>query len=79
MAEDKTKRAAAGAASAAAVVKEPDPVVESTESLAAAEHEQIARLAYSYWQDRGCPDGSPEEDWFRAEVDLLEQAAKRAA
>ena len=33
----------------------------------ASEHERIAQLAYSYWQERGCPQGSPEEDWFRAE------------
>ena len=32
--------------------------------------EEIARLAYHYWQARGCPGGSPEEDWFRAEHDL---------
>jgi hypothetical protein len=31
------------------------------------EHQRIARLAYSYWQERGCPDGSPEKDWVRAE------------
>ena len=31
---------------------------------------QIAELAYYYWCDRGCPHGSPEEDWFRAEEDL---------
>lgn len=29
--------------------------------------EQIAQLAYSLWQSRGCPDGRPEEDWFQAE------------
>jgi hypothetical protein len=33
-------------------------------------HEQIAALAYALWQERGCPEGSPEEDWFRAEVQL---------
>jgi hypothetical protein len=27
----------------------------------------IANLAYRLWQERGCPIGSPEEDWFRAE------------
>jgi hypothetical protein len=31
----------------------------------------IARLAYSLWEARGCPGGSPEEDWFRAEQELL--------
>lgn len=29
--------------------------------------EEIARLAYSYWEARGFQGGSPEEDWCRAE------------
>jgi hypothetical protein len=33
--------------------------------------EDIARLAYSLWEARGCQDGSPEEDWFRAEQELI--------
>ena len=33
-------------------------------------HDQIAALAYSYWQARGCPHGTCEEDWFRAEEEL---------
>jgi len=28
---------------------------------------RIALLAYSYWEERGCLGGSPEEDWHRAE------------
>ena len=32
--------------------------------------EQIAALAYQFWQDRGCPEGTPDEDWFRAEREL---------
>jgi hypothetical protein len=31
---------------------------------------QIAALAYSLWQARGCPDGTPDEDWFRAEREI---------
>ena len=31
---------------------------------------EIAVLAYKLWMDRGCPVGSPEEDWFRAEREL---------
>jgi len=31
---------------------------------------EIAALAYQLWNDRGCPIGSPEEDWFRAEMEL---------
>jgi hypothetical protein len=44
------------------------PIAESTAS--APKHEQIARLAYSYWQDRRCNDGSQVEDWLRAEAEL---------
>jgi hypothetical protein len=32
--------------------------------------QEIAILAYHCWQERGCPIGSPEEDWFRAEQSL---------
>ncbi len=32
--------------------------------------EQIARLAEKYWAERGWPEGSPEQDWLRAEQEL---------
>ena len=35
--------------------------------------ERVALLAYCYWQERGCQGGSPEEDWFRAEREILGQ------
>jgi hypothetical protein len=34
------------------------------------EHGDIARLAYHLWQDRGCPEGCPNDDWYRAEEEL---------
>jgi hypothetical protein len=34
-------------------------------------HEEIAHLAYTYWEVRGHPHGSAQEDWFRAERELL--------
>ena len=37
--------------------------------------EQIAHLAYSYWEARGYQGGSPEEDWLRAEQELRAQAS----
>ena len=43
-----------------------DPVIE---------HEEIARLAYSYWETRGSSGGSAEEDWYRAEEELKGRAA----
>jgi hypothetical protein len=36
----------------------------------ASAHEDIARLAYSYWQARGRQDGSALEDWLRAEREI---------
>ena len=33
-------------------------------------HDDIAALAYELWQARGCPNGSPEEDWFHAAEEL---------
>jgi Protein of unknown function (DUF2934) len=36
--------------------------------------EQIALLAFQLWRQRGCPEGSPEEDWFLAESALTAQA-----
>jgi hypothetical protein len=39
--------------------------------------ETVAMLAHYYWLMRGCPEGSPEVDWYRAEEkldqELLEQ------
>lgn len=37
-------------------------------------HDDIARLAYSLWQARGCPIGNSEEDWLRAEQELRRRA-----
>jgi len=34
------------------------------------EPDQIASLAYTLWQQRGCPEGSPDADWLRAEEEL---------
>jgi hypothetical protein len=35
-----------------------------------ATEEDIAVLAYQLWQDRGCPNGSSQDDWFRAVEEL---------
>ncbi len=40
-------------------------------------HENIARLAYSYFEARGYQPGNPTDDWFRAERELLELAQNR--
>jgi hypothetical protein len=30
-------------------------------------HAETEKLAYQFWEERGRPLGSSEEDWFRAE------------
>ena len=37
--------------------------------------EEIARLAEKYWMERGRTDGSAEQDWLRAERELLGMAS----
>lgn len=39
-------------------------------------HDDIARLAHELWQARGCPEGTPEEDWFRAVQELRSRGEK---
>ena len=35
---------------------------------------EIATVAHQLWLDSGCPVGSDQEDWFRAEAMLLKNA-----
>ena len=52
-----------------------EPVMKQEETLP---HEQIALRAYSLWQERGSPIGSPEEDWFRAELEIRNEKSQSA-
>jgi len=38
-------------------------------------HEEIAKLAHRYWAERGGQHGHHEEDWLRAERELLGKAS----
>jgi hypothetical protein len=59
-------------ASARAVAAEP--------TLASApSQDEIASLAYLYWEARGGQGGSPEEDWIRAERELRTRASAALA
>jgi Protein of unknown function (DUF2934) len=39
--------------------------------------EEIALIAYSYWQSRGCVDGYDVEDWLMAEQEVEARHAPR--
>ena len=38
--------------------------------------EEIAARSYELWQQRGCPLGSPEVDWFHAEDELRDRHSR---
>jgi hypothetical protein len=40
-------------------------------------HDDIAALAHQLWIERGCPKGSPDEDWFHAAEQLRAKFAGR--
>ena len=41
--------------------------------------EAVTRLAYHFWEARASQDGSPDEDWRRAEIAVREVLAKMSA
>ena len=50
-------------------------------SEASVGHETVEAMAYQLWLLRGCPIGSDQEDWYRAEAELKDnhQANHQAA
>jgi hypothetical protein len=46
------------------------PAAKKQQTRPAPTREEIARLAEKYWAERGWPEGSPEQDWLRAEQEL---------
>jgi hypothetical protein len=45
-------------------------LAEAVDTPRVPDSEQIAQRAYLLWIERGCPEGSPAEDWYRAEREL---------
>lgn len=41
-------------------------------------HKEIEVRAHELWQKRGCPEGSPEEDWLQAAKELRSSSSSRA-
>jgi len=48
----------------------PPQDVEPSKEIQRPSPQDIAELAYARWQERGYPDGSPDEDWLEAESRL---------
>jgi len=60
------------AKSTMAVKAGPESPQDATQNIVSepVNQEEISALAYELWMQRGCPLGSPEVDWFRAEEEL---------
>ena len=56
-----------------------EPKKEIAAKVSKPTREEIARLAKSYWEARGCQDGYAEQDWARAEKELLKAASRKTA
>jgi hypothetical protein len=54
-----------------ATMRDQSGVPEADASTARPSHDEIARLAYSHWEARGRQGGSPLQDWFDAERELM--------
>ena len=70
--EPRAKRTAMPSADAVKKVHEPEMEMRVTTFIAERElsHDEIARVAYSLWEARGCQGGNPEDDWRQAEEQL---------
>jgi hypothetical protein len=74
MPEGETGSAVKAAPKAAAKTKVKAAPKAETVDVAASRtptYEEIARLAERYWAERGWQDGYAEQDWLRAEQELL--------
>jgi hypothetical protein len=60
-------RAAAGTTKKATLKK----TVAERVTATTATHAEIAELARRYWEERGWRDGEAEQDWLRAERELM--------
>jgi hypothetical protein len=58
-----------GGETLAADIRDIAPAAAQTGAIAIPEN-LIARRAYELWLDRGCPEGTPDEDWYKAESEL---------
>ena len=50
-------------------------LADAIQTPSAVDARDIEERAYQSWCERGCPMGSPEEDWYRAEQDLIARFA----
>lgn len=78
----RAKRGAEPVEALAPAAAEPEIVasqVDAAFTVYSPTYDEVAALAYSYWEARGCQGGCPEEDWLRAEQELRVRASAAIA
>jgi hypothetical protein len=81
-ARSRTKPAAEPVEVLAPAAAEPEivaPQADAATTVYSPSYEEVAALAYSNWEARGCQGGCPEEDWLRAEQELRVRASAAVA
>jgi len=64
----KLRARAAGILDVTDILETSGPVQETAGGEVASE--AISKRAYELWLERGCPEGSPEADWFKAQSEI---------
>ncbi|MGA3012299.1 MAG: DUF2934 domain-containing protein [Terracidiphilus sp.] len=75
----KTKTATKPRATTTKTATKTAPAKETAAKVSKPTREQIERLAKTYWEARGRVDGYAEQDWARAEKELLNGASAKKA
>ncbi len=52
-----------------------EQLADAVDSPCVFDAHEVEERAYQSWIERGCPMGSPEEDWYRAERELISRFA----
>ena len=79
-----TVRGGSNAGAPAASMPSTDTEVHRTENSSWSDsdlgytRDDLAACAYRCWHERGCPEGSPEVDWHRAEEELRNRRSRTA-
>jgi hypothetical protein len=74
-AASETKAAASEIKKMATTTKAKKKTVAEQVKAMTPSREEIARLAQQYWEERGWQDGQAEQDWLRAEQELMKMAS----
>jgi hypothetical protein len=75
----KTKTTTKSRTAATKTATKAEPQKETAVKVSKPTREEIERLAKTYWEARGRVDGYAEQDWARAEKELLKAASTKTA